>query len=905
METLLSLENQKKIEAIFKNKARFNKAERIAYSHDMGVIPEQVKKMFNNIPDGVVQPRSIDELKKLVELAKKEKIPLVPRGSGTAGFGGSVPTMGGVVIDMVHMSKVLEINKLAKTCTVEAGAIWSHVEKKLQECGMALRLYPSSAKSSTVGGWTAQGGSGYGSYQYGKFIENIVEVKLLRPDGEIEILKQDRIDLVYGLCGITGIILSITFSVMDKADQIPFLVSFKTLEHASKFLNELHQHKVPLWNVSFATPSFLSLKQKASGHKLLDENRYYVTMIISQENILQHEGLINDLAIKSEGKLEDSKIAKEEWEDKFYPIRFKKLGPTLIASEVITPIATLYEMVGEIERRFNGEFAIEGTMVGPDKISILGFMLSNERKLGFPLAYANSLDVIKTGEKFGGEPFSIGMYFTDRSETFFGKEKLNTIWNYKQQHDHQGFMNPGKIMPASIDKKSPTKLLGMAMRMANSNRRLIGLAGILMTKLQGDNFNSPLNDAITNDTFNCALCGYCRDVCTVYDANPWESNSPRGKYYLMNQLIKGNIEMDEEIARKFSICSTCKKCDGVCQVDSHNTHNWMNLRFDLADKNMENTGLAAIRKNVLETGNFWGISKKDKTQWIDVPYQKKGKVAYWSGCWASTVTDNMAKTLTRILHKAGQEFVWFGEDENCCGLYLALGGYKDDFYKKVKENLELFREREVETIVFSCPGCYACFNENYPKMAEEMNIPCNIDFKHTTVYLNELQKAGRLKFEERLEIPVTYHDSCHTGRWFGHYEEPRELIQAIPGIELREMKNNRQNASCCGLVAVFDDRDTIRHTAVKRVTEAEETGANLLVTNCAGCASQFNSCTKAMDTNVRQIGLGELVAKAMGLPHEDNSEKIAAYLTNAMVLLKDSNVICSAAAAVVKDKQIK
>jgi Fe-S oxidoreductase len=318
---------------------------------------------------------------------------------------------------------------------------------------------------------------------------------------------------------------------------------------------------------------------------------------------------------------------------------------------------------------------------------------------------------------------------------------------------------------------------------------------------------------------------------------------------------------------------------------------------------MENTGLAAIRKNVVETGNFWGISKKDKTQWIDVPYLDKGKVAYWSGCWASTVTDNMAKSITRILNKAGQEFVWFGEKENCCGLYLALGGYQEDLTEKVRENLELFNEREVETVVFSCPGCYAFFSENYKKMANEMNIPFNVEFTHSTVFLNELQKAGKLNFNNNLKTKVTYHDSCHTGRWFGHYEEPRELIQSMLGVELKEMEYNRENASCCGLVAVFDDRETVQHTAVRRVKEAEETGADLLVTNCAGCASQFNTCCNAMNTNVKQVGIAELVAKGMKLPTEDNSEKIMGFMQNAMVLLKDSTVICSGAAAVLNEQE--
>ena len=128
-------------------------------------------------------------------------------------------------------------------------------------------------------------------------------------------------------------------------------------------------------------------------------------------------------------------------------------------------------------------------MVGHDRISILGFMLSDERKLGFPLAYACALDVMDCGEKLGGKVFSVGMYFTDRAKTFYGEERLKNIWNFKQFVDPEGIMNPGKIIPISMDKQSPTKMLSAAMKVANAGSGLIGLAGRLLMKWQGNDFD--------------------------------------------------------------------------------------------------------------------------------------------------------------------------------------------------------------------------------------------------------------------------------------------------------------------------------------------------------------------------------------------------------------------------------
>lgn len=877
---------------IFGDRSRFNKVERIVYSHDMGVMPEQIRKLIQCTPDGVVQPTHVDEVVSLVKLAREFNIPIVPRGAGSSGFGGSIPTKGGIVVDFVRMNKIMEINPEKMVCKVEPGVIWSNLEQELGRQGLALRLYPSSAKSSTVGGWAAQGGSGFGSYEYGNFGKNIVSLEVVLPTGELKTFSQDELKYAYSLCGITGMIVSVTVAVRELDEESVMLAAFPTMNGAAEMLKLLKEADIPLWSVTMTTPSYVALKQKALEHYVLPEDQYLITMVYPKPRRSRIELPVKDMVQKAGGKLMKEKLAQEEWDDKFYPMRFKKLGPTLIASEVIVPIEGLAALVKEIENKFKGQFAIEGTMIGHDRIAVLGFMLADERKLGFPLAYASSLDVIDSGEKNGGHVFAIGMYFTDKAKGYYGEKTINDVWDFKKRMDPQGIMNPGKIIPASLDSQSPVKTLGAAMRMANSGKTLIGLAGRLLNKVQGDDFKSPLSEEITDDTFACALCGYCRNVCTVFDAVPWESNSPRGKYYLLNQYIKGNLEMDEEVTKALYPCTTCKKCDAVCQVRAHNAHHWMSLRFVFNEHQMQNTGLAQIRENVLNTGNFWGLPADQRLGWIDVPYQTKGKIAYWSGCWASTIMDNMAQNLTRILNKVGIEFVYFAEKENCCGLYLALGGYKDDFARLVKRNLEMFNEAGIDTMIFSCPGCYATFNENYPQMAQELGLECDIRFKHSSVYLSELIHSGVLKFDTPLNSIITYHDSCHVGRWFGHYDEPREVIKAIPGVELREMEHIKENSLCCGLVSAFDSMQTVQHSGIKRVTEAEDTGADYLVTNCAGCGSQFNATCAAMGTKAKQIDLGELVAKALGLPATDNSQKIGMFMNQAVELLKDSAMVC-------------
>ncbi|KUK31167.1 MAG: FAD linked oxidase domain protein [Thermoanaerobacterales bacterium 50_218] len=890
VDTCLPKELERKLKSVFQDRARFNKVDRLVYSHDMGVLPEQVRQLISCIPDAVVQPISDEEVTLLVKLASQYNVPLIPRGAGTSGYGGAVPAKGGIVVDFTRMREILALDEKELTVTVQPGVVWSDLADYLKARGYALRLYPSSSKSATVAGWIAQGGSGYGSYEYGFCGENIVSVDLIQPNGTRKMLTGADLDFVYGLCGITGFIVGATLRIKEFDEEVPLLAAFDRLEDATQAIVMMKDENVPLWSVTVTTPAYITLKQRATQHFVLPEDRYFITMVYPKERKSQVESKVKDIVTACRGEMMRESLAKEEWDDKFYPMRFKKLGPSLVASEVILPIENLASFVAEIERKYKGQFALEGTMIHRDKISILGFMLADERKLDFPLAYANSLTVIEIAEKLGGRVFSIGLYFADKAPDVLGEPLLKRIWEYKQKIDPVGIMNPGKIIPPSLDKNSPAKKLLTAMRVADAGKGLISLAGKFLSRLQGDNFQSPLNEQITHDTFACARCGYCRKVCTVFDADPWESNSPRGKYILLSEYIKKKIKLDEEVAAALFSCTTCKKCDIVCQIQAHNAHNWMSLRPCFHAAGLENTGLAQIRKNVLDTGNFWGIPKEERFKWLDVPVLKKGKIAYWSGCWASIVMDNMAQNLTRILHKIGIEFVHFGENETCCGLYLLLGGYMEDFTRLVKSNLEMIKEAGVETIIFSCPGCYATFSENYPSIAEQLGIDCNIKFCHVTVFLSELVHSGKLQFTTPLNYTVTYHDSCHVGRWFGFYEEPRNVIKAIPGVVLKEMPHNRQDSLCCGLVAAFDSLPTVAHSGQKRVAEAEATGADYLITNCAGCGSQFNATSCAMGTKIRQKDLTDLVAEALGIPVQDPTQKVGNYMAKAVELLKNSKM---------------
>lgn len=872
------------IKGIFEDRATDDALRRVVYGHDMGALPDAIGRFIDNVPDLVVQPLNEGEVVELVNKAREAGIPIVPRGGATAGFGGAVPAKSGIVVDFVRMASLTSVDEAARTITVEPGAVWADLDKQLNTRGFRLPIYPTSALSATVGGWVAQGGAGIGSRGEGDLFDNLVSATVVLGTGEVREFKGSDLRLVYAMEGITGVITSVTLRIIPRVEITPSLFAFPSAAAAQDFASGIGS--LGIWHMNIQPPHFVALKNRATDKHLPEEWLAFVAFPASDAV----DAALEQLASITAGRRLDTHDAEHEWGERYYPLRGKKFGPSIIATDVVIPADKLAEFSAKIASKFGDELIFEATAVGDREYAVIGFMLADERKLSFTVLFANSLVVNEIAKKVGGRAFASGMYLTPESESIFGKELLERVVAFKRLTDPAAILNPGKVLPLKYDPKSPAKLIARAV---GSARGVSGVGGALGRIMNGDRSVKKISDLPNNmedGAFACAGCGFCRSVCTVFAPDPWEDNSPRGKWYMLKEYAKGNLEFDQAMASKITLCTTCKRCDTVCEVSLHMAHEFMGVKPYLLDaKQFENTGLSDVRTNVMSTGNFWG-APTEGTEWRteDMRFSQEGGIGYWPGCWSSVVTKNAPQNAVHLMNAAGVEPVFLGDEQTCCGLYHALGGYSDDFAQRVKDNLELMNRRGVRTIVTSCPGCFATFTENYKSVAEELGIPCDIEFKHVVVYLSELVEQGRLKFPEIDSTVVTYHDSCHLGRWFGKYEEPRRVLEAIPGVELREMEHSREEAKCCGLVGAFYDLPTVAHSAITRVSEAEATGAEYLVTNCAGCASQFNATSNAMGTTIKQKDLTDLAAEALGYAVYDPTEAIAGAMQGAVQMLSGS-----------------
>ena len=177
----------------FGNRVNFDEMERILYSHDIAAIPSLIVPLIGKtIPDAIVQPQNEEELVNLINWARQNNFALTPRAKASSGYGGVLPIKKGIIVDFFRLNKILSIDKQAMTVTCQAGVVWEKVDAALAKEGLTVNLYPSSYPGSTVGGWLAQGGAGFGSYQYGWFRENVVSARVVLPDGSVRVFTGAR-----------------------------------------------------------------------------------------------------------------------------------------------------------------------------------------------------------------------------------------------------------------------------------------------------------------------------------------------------------------------------------------------------------------------------------------------------------------------------------------------------------------------------------------------------------------------------------------------------------------------------------------------------------------------------------------------------------------------------------------
>ena len=239
-------------------------------------------------------------------------------------------------------------------------------------------------------------------------------------------------------------------------------------------------------------------------------------------------------------------------------------------------------------------------------------------------------------------------------------------------------------------------------------------------------------------------------------------------------------------------------------------------------------------------------------------------LVYFAGCMATYRLPSIAEATIKILKHAGLDFKMLGEDEWCCGSVTFRTGFVDDGKKMARHNVDALKAAGATRVVTACAGCFRTLSIDYPELLGE-ELPFEII--HFPSLLKELIEDGKLKFPEGEKVSVTYHDPCHIGRHMGIYDDPREALEAIPQVDLKEMHKSRGNASCCGAGGGVrsTNRDLARGAAEIRLSEAEETGAEVLTTACPFCTFNLREGVERSESDLEMLDFPEFVSKLLGL----------------------------------------
>ena len=377
----------------------------------------------------------------------------------------------------------------------------------------------------------------------------------------------------------------------------------------------------------------------------------------------------------------------------------------------------------------------------------------------------------------------------------------------------------------------------------------------------------------------CTRCGECLKYCPVYAQKGEEDIDPRGKIQAFKSFIRsqygvwarifGPKKLDEEKLKKFSEmvyrCTLCGECGASCPVSIDAKNLWLALRETLVEMGYFPKIMDQMKSNILKVHNILGNENVERVSWLeslgelpDHGYQKeKAQVVFFVGCVASffPMVQKIPKALIEILNKVGVDFTLLGGEEWCCGFPLIGAGMKKEAKALIEHNLEKMKEKGVERVVFACPSCYHTWMEEYKT---------NIEIFHSTQFIRKLIDEGKIGFKEK-KMRVTYHDPCDLGRASGVYEAPREVLRAIPGVELVEMEGNRDQCKCCGGGGNLEmvDPELSAALAQEKIKEIQATGADAVITSCQQCIRTIMTTARRKKIPVTAMDITEFVLKNM------------------------------------------
>ncbi len=392
------------------------------------------------------------------------------------------------------------------------------------------------------------------------------------------------------------------------------------------------------------------------------------------------------------------------------------------------------------------------------------------------------------------------------------------------------------------------------------------------------------------DLYSCTVCGQCQDQCPANSSG--KQLSPKKvihdlKDHLMEvgpELLKvaggaeaspdspgktmaGKVITEDEIWA----CTTCRACVEVCPLHIEHIDKIIGMRRSLVMERSEMPDEVQQALQCLTSREHpWRGTTATRTDWTEgleikaLSEDSDVDILFWVGCTSALEDRNMkvASATARILKEAGVKFGILGAEESCCGDPARRLGDEYLFQTLCEKNIETLNSYNVKKILTTCPHCFNTLKNEYPQFSG------NFEVIHHTQFLLDLISEGKVKIGnlESSKV-VAYHDSCYLGRYNGIYEQPRDILKAIGGIQTLELAQSRSSGFCCGGGGghLWMEEEPDKRVNVKRTEQVIETKADVVASACPYCLSMFEDGlkTKGADETIQAKDLSELVLEAL------------------------------------------
>ncbi len=368
------------------------------------------------------------------------------------------------------------------------------------------------------------------------------------------------------------------------------------------------------------------------------------------------------------------------------------------------------------------------------------------------------------------------------------------------------------------------------------------------------------------DVEQCIKCGICAAVCPVSKQLVLEGYTPRGKLQLARFYSQKRLPLSERYREIYSKCLLCGACTTLCASGLNPPETVLKMRQAINREMGPDRNIKRLVDSIATCRNITAEDNEERGDWRDfmgaLPqhgYRKdKAETAFFVGCVASffPLVQNIPQNMVRIMAHTKLDFSILGGEEWCCGFPLLGAGFPEEMRKLRDHNLAQVKALGAKEIVFACPSCYRTWKEHYGS---------EFELTHSSEFINRLIQNGQIKFKNQAEMKVTYHDPCDLGRNAGIFEAPRKIMEAIPGLTLIELENNRTGSVCCGGGGNLESAatDLVEKLAQEKIAEIQRTRADILVTSCQQCIRTIATRARRQKIQLKVMDITELVVQAL------------------------------------------